>query len=208
MQPNRSLSVSGPAGFSAHVSSVAEQAAAAYEHGRVTFMLKAIATETGGDVLRRCRALAKNERTDDLLTFDDFHRVVSNFPISLSASRLVNHAISGTKKKTSYDYSVHADPMSTIPELFKNFRVVPFVSAWKLYYGEQGVNTVCGVVFPRRGFQNGMIVHNHRQLGIDDESPVIANIEPDTKTRLYVQSFRGLLNQLMKSGWKAELVYA
>jgi hypothetical protein len=83
-------------------------------------------------------------------TFAEFNRVV-DFPMYLSAEPMMGAT------------PIHRDPHAVHPMWFKSFRSLPFV---KLY--EERLESWCdskqdrplGMVFPRKGFLQGLIIHN------------------------------------------------
>ena len=116
------------------------------------------------------------------LKFQVFNETFSTFPMVLGISRL------GGKH-------VHRDTNATEPARFRKFSRVPFVEAYSQFYDEnyskQDLRNL-GLVFPRKGFKQGMIIHN-------DESEVFWTsglcwvYKSKKGQRLYVQPFNDLL---------------
>lgn len=84
-------------------------------------------------------------------TFSEFHRVVSDFPMHLTAEPLINAK------------PLHRDPRAIHPMWFKSFRNLPIVKQYEerfeeLYRTFQG--KPFGMIFPRKGFAQGLILHN------------------------------------------------
>lgn len=84
-------------------------------------------------------------------TFSDFRRVVSSFPAYLLAEPMA-----GVQQ-------LHRDPRAIHPMWFKSFLSLPFVKLYEerleeLYDTKQ--KKPFGMVFPRKGFAQGLILHN------------------------------------------------
>jgi hypothetical protein len=111
-----------------------------------------------------------------LLTAAAFNDYFPQFPVLLGCSRLEVH--------------VHKDPASTEPSRFKQFHKVPFVDT---YYsvvesmGDAASHAPVGLVFPRKGFRYGMIMHNDdSEQGWFEGLCWVFKI-PDSAAKLYVQ---------------------
>jgi len=123
-------------------------------------------------------------------TFSDFHRVV-NFPIRLVAEPLLNEP------------PIHRDQRSIHPAWFRSFRGLPFVRKYEEHFEELGdlyKGTPIGMVFPRKGFQQGMILHNGDwELFVPPQSSCHLFKGGKThKMNLIVQPYIGFIDHLKK----------
>ena len=83
------------------------------------------------------------------LTFRAFEEVYPSFPIVLGASRLGG-------------VQLHLDQKAMIPALFKAFGAAPFMTAYEQFYetaAKRAGSRPVGLVFPRKGFKNGLVVY-------------------------------------------------
>jgi len=156
------------------------------------------------------RALRKELKEQDLelLTFRAFNSRFPTFPIALSCSR--NMAYTDRKGNVvAARGPLHTLAEAVHPQWFKKFMSLPFMYAyreiWDSMVTERAFRPL-GMVFPRKGFQQGLIVHNG-----DVEKFVPAGSSchlyvggGDKKMSLVVQPFTGLLDHIHDkgNGWK------
>lgn len=96
---------------------------------------------------------------------------------------------------------VHRDPGAAEPSRFRKFSDVSFVEAYREFYDDnyhpKDLRKL-GLVFPRRGFVHGMIIHN------DDTEMFWASglcwvYKSKKGQRLYVQPLNNVMEQVKKS---------
>lgn len=96
------------------------------------------------------KKVIKAESSDDFLCFAQLEEI-GNFPFRITTTSLTDNI------------SVHADDKSVHPLWFKSFRKIPFVRIFEERLEEYLENSdnskPFGMIFPRKGFQNGMIIH-------------------------------------------------
>lgn len=103
--------------------------------------------------LRRLKLLDKRKeilRETGGLAFADFNRVIP-FPIHLFSEAMI-----GMKP-------IHRDPKAIHPMWFKSFAMLPFVQKYGEVFDKlvnAGIDKPIGMVFPRKGFAQGLILHN------------------------------------------------
>ena len=84
------------------------------------------------------------------LTFDGFNVKFPNFPVVLTGT-----AMAGMKP-------LHRNTEAIHPMWFKSFRNLPFISFYEdqLVAADRHDPRPLGLVFPRKGFRDGLILHN------------------------------------------------
>jgi hypothetical protein len=113
-----------------------------WESGRVEWLLRRLKLNK-----ERLELLADSSTA--LYSFAEFNRVVP-FPVWLGSDRLKGHL------------PIHKDPRSIHPLWFKSFTSLPFMRAFEARFDELSAASngkPIGMVFPRKGFQQGLIVH-------------------------------------------------
>jgi hypothetical protein len=168
----------------------AERRAEQFEEGRVKFVLnRCKLLDHKRELLRaRARELGQFGR----LTFDLFNERFRDFPILLGS-----HTLGGIK--------LHQDQRSVLPNWFTNFPKLPFVEAYREFYvarHELANGRPLGVVFPRHGFRQGMIIHNG---GLDEywyrHTMVVYHGGTSKKSyQLFVQAFSPLIDAIYNKG--------
>lgn len=130
------------------------------------------------------------------LTFATFAMHHPGFPVRLAASRL-----DGVK--------LHTDPRAVLPALFRDFARVPFVVAYDALVEQRAGDDdrPLGLVFPRKGFRKGMIIHDG--AGLDpavSRGLVLTYQGRDPRHRLFVQPYQTFLEGLYRKGrgWRPE----
>lgn len=116
---------------------------ASWEHARVLHLLQVLN-------LKPVTNEIKQVSSDSLFTFDVFNELVSDFPVYLFAEALKSQP------------PIHRDDRSVHPLWFKSFKTLPFVKLYteRLKTMRVKIKRPVGMVFPRKGFQQGMILHN------------------------------------------------
>ncbi len=143
----------------------------AFERDRVAFVMKTLGC--GPKKLKDLRAAGRDMAGQPDLYFDCFNAMFPEFPFALGASTLrhlpLPYKTRGEQTKTtSPDYTVHRDYHSLEPMRYKAFEQVPFVVAYGKMSDrlqEVAVGRSVGLVFPRRGIIQGLMIHddiNHR----------------------------------------------
>jgi hypothetical protein len=165
-----------------------------WEHARVRYTLQRLRlTRYQKEFLQFVR-----QQTDETYyNFRLFDQFFPSFPIALACDRL----------KEDSKEPLHRDPKAFHPQWWKNFMRLPFIPAYQKFYDSIGAHTMtrhCGLVFPRRGFQQGLVVHNGEFA--DYVSPghtAHVYLAPDGHQMLFVQPFQNLLDHIWGvSGWR------
>lgn len=170
--------------------------AASWEHARVDCVMKRLKLAGHRKAVMRIVSEATGVSR---LTFRAFSEFFPTFPMFLGADDL------GHLPKP-----LHLLQEAILPAWFRNFRHLPFILPYEAFYdglGEEAGLKPVGLVFPRRGFQQGLVVHN---------GPVDKFVPPRTPCFLYaggekamslvVQPFIGLLDHIYARGrgWKPD----
>jgi hypothetical protein len=181
------------------------------------------------DYRRQMAREARDQTGESWLTFHRFNQKFTSFPFALCCHRLLGVPLANTsgpttlenesdldaalsaQNKTPSDYAVHKDPRSAEPQRFKSFQAVPFVLAYLQQFrqmeSERDMRSV-GMIFPRKGFQLGMIIHNDegerywtRGLCWVYKGRVLGQ-----DRKFYVQPYSALLEGIYNKGrgWKPE----
>jgi|TARA_R110000824_G_scaffold265278_2_gene454176 hypothetical protein len=122
---------------------------AKWESARVEYAVRRL--KLGTHVLRELRA----QEGGSALSFENFNDRFPTFPMLLSASTLPG------------EQPMHRHPKGIHPMWFKSFTGLPFMRFYEdelakhqsEVFGGDG-SRVLGMVFPRKGFAQGLIVHN------------------------------------------------
>lgn len=137
-----------------------------FERDRVAFVLKSMGI--GSRRTNAIREKGKQVSGKADLYFDVFNDAFPGFPFVLGSSTLRNVVLPYTTrthkvKTTPMDYRVHQDYHSLEPMRYKNFPHVPFVIAYFQLIERveaQAQGRPIGLVFPRRGIMQGLIIHD------------------------------------------------
>jgi len=127
---------------------MAARADAAFEEGKVNYLLKTFNYNVRKAAAQLCKLAEQTVGSPDL-TFRAFHQQEPSFPLYLGASRL-----NGVQ--------LHLEPTAMLPALFKAFGAAPFVQFYDQFYeanAERAGDRPVGLVFPRKGFKNGLVVY-------------------------------------------------
>lgn len=170
----------------------------AYEHAKVQFMLKQLGLS------KRKRQLvewiARNDE-DTRLTFTAFNEVFSSFPVWVTGTNLGD-----------LSDALHLHQKATLPNWFKTFTSLPFIKHYTEAYAAAGnlaTEKPVGLVFPRKGFKQGLIVHNGDwQTFVPPKSSCHLYVGGGNRkqTVLLVQPFSTFLTHVYRNGrgWKPE----
>jgi len=141
-------------------------------HARVRYTISRLGL---GSFKRRLMRKAAELQDEAFLNFKLFDEEFPTFPVLLGCTRLsVDHPKLRRKKGEEEDpvdlkgviapgKQLHRDPRAFHPEWFKNFMRLPFMYWYQDLYEEWGgVDNPkpVGLVFPRKGFAQGLVVHN------------------------------------------------
>jgi len=158
-----------------------------FESSRVEWTLRSLGLEA-----QRREILQGIESLGGYFTFSEFNRVVS-FPINL-----ISESLHG-------EMPIHRDQKSTHPMWFKGFRSLPVIQKYEDYlndYLQDGTpKKPLGMVFPRKGFSQGLIVHNGDfDLYVPPKSSCHVYKGGTTHSmNLIVQPYMGLINHLKET---------
>ena len=127
-----------------------EELAAGREHTLVGWVLKRIKQ---GHKQREMLSKAEEELGRTLLTFDMFNDAFPTFPIRLHFNGLCQ-----------LNPPLYKNPKSLFPCWFRDFKHLPIIHPYSALFAMtghiNGVSKPLGMIFPRKGFQQGMILHN------------------------------------------------
>ena len=134
------------------------------------------------------------------LTFAAFNTEFHTFPVFLGCSRLRHIPV-----------SLHCFKGAILPLWFKTFLKLPFMPPYmELHnsFGESAKLKPIGLVFPRKGFQKGLVVHNGEfHMFVPPQSSVHVYHGGGRKPLdLIVQPFSSFLDHIYRHGhgWKFE----
>ena len=171
-----------------------------FEAGRVGYVMKQLGL--GPKLVNELYAYREALTGVRELHLADFNAVYTGFPVYLGAHTL--RCMAGPwPQPTAADYCVHRDRFSAEPSRFKGFAKVPFVVAYQDFFNgafHEANGRPLGLVFPRRGFQQGMIIHNDESERFWHEGLCWVYKMPRTEHRLYVQPFSYFMDAVRASG--------
>ena len=173
---------------------------ASWEHERVRHLMKKLGMSKEEE--RKLSKECENFCGDPLLRFDVFRSQYPTFPFLLSANRLRRMQLPHIDKETPNNYQVHADPACFEPARYKQFERVPFVVAFhELQEQVDDPHQTIGVVFPRKGLRQGMVIHNDlsEQYWLNGSSWVY---KAKDGSKLFVQPFEALIMGIRNARWK------
>lgn len=179
---------------------MAARSDAAFEEGKVNYLF-AVFKMNARLAGRRVRDREEADRGRPDLTLRAFNDEFESFPLLLGASRLGG-------------LQLHLEQAAFIPALFKAFGRAPFVTAYERFYeaaeGRAGGRPV-GLVFPRKGFKNGMVVYAADTLDaipVGQREAVLVYTAGTKKHRQYVlvRSFQRTLEAIHAGGhgWRPD----
>jgi hypothetical protein len=178
-----------------------------WEHARVRYALGRLGL---GSYRKRLEKKARDLQGTDYLTFALLDEEFPTFPIRLTANRMATtEKKEGGEKKIVPAEPLHRNPKAFHPEWFKNFLALPFSKLYEEAFGSLGQVTQLkpiGMVFPRRGFPQGLVIHNgdvHDFLSPQSSCHLYVGGGKKPMT-LVVQSFQSMLDCIHKvQKWRA-----
>lgn len=136
------------------------------------------------------------------LRFAAFNELFPTFPFRIGCHTLRGLPLPYGDKKTPMDYWVHRDNQSVEPARFKKFNWVPFKIAYDQLV-QQMANPAdlrkIALVFPRKGFTDGMVIHNDESENYWHTGLCWVYKQADG-SRLYVQPFTALIEAIYHQG--------
>lgn len=184
----------------AHHDRMTARAGIAFEEGKVSYLLgvfKLNIRKVGNEL----RQIEEAERGQPNLTFRAFHSAYPTFPLVLGTDRLAGAAL-------------HLNPKAMIPSLFKEFSQAPFVTAYDAFYEKnagRASGRPLGLVFPRKGFKQGMLIHaaeTPTDLPLCAKESLLCYVGGTKKHRhwLVVRSFARVLEAVHNGGhgWRPD----
>lgn len=165
---------------------------ARYEHSRVCFTIGRVGlSKYLKPMIKRCSTYGLDGR----LTFRAFNATFPSFPFWLGCSRLDG-------------LELHLDKNSIQPAWFKRFRTLPFFLEFRQLFDDLGDDVETkpvAFVFPRKGFQQGLVIHNGdlRYIGEHGSAHVYYG-GGKSPLNLVVQPYSSFLDNLYAKGhgWK------
>ena len=180
-----------------------EESEAQWEHTTVN---RAVSKLGIGNMRRSLIRSNKEAGRGQLLKLLTFREMFHTFPIHLESSRLRDIPVPEIGKMTPRKYRTELCPRYWEPARFKSFNRVPVVDLFNSLVDSLpeeviGIRPV-GLVFPRRGFKYGMIIHNDdsEQLWETGSAWVYKGTEA-RPARQYLQPFDQVLAAIQGSGW-------
>lgn len=172
----------------------------AFEEGKVTYLLKAFKLHVR-NASRVLREAQENATGTPNLTLSAFNSVFPSFPMYLGASRLGG-------------IQLHLENSAMIPAMFKTFGATPFVSAFDAFYEvseDRSGGRPVGMVFPRKGFKNGLIIYatdDLKVLPFGEREGYFAYVSGKKKAQqwLLVRSFQKTIEAIHNGGhgWRPD----
>jgi len=150
---------------------------ASWEHSRVMHIVQVMGYKNLVSDLKRVSQ-------GSLFTLGDFVQVCDDFPVYLFAETLKGSP------------PIHRDNRSVHPIWFKSFTSVPFVKVYIERSKTFPTDRPVGMLFPRRGFQQGMIIHDGDPERFLPPGSSCHLYRGDGGTTMIVQPFTGFLNHL------------
>jgi hypothetical protein len=159
-----------------------------WESGRVDWTLRRLGLE-------KQRREMFSSSDSGVYTFAEFNRVV-DFPVFLFAEPMIGAL------------PLHRDPKAIHPMWFKSFRGLPFVQRYEEHFETliaTHKNKPLGMVFPRKGFSQGLVIHNGdwELLVAQQASCHIFKGGRKHAMNLIVQPYNGFIDNIREGlGWK------
>jgi hypothetical protein len=170
-----------------------------YEDKRLEFVFK----RSGLTAIRK-ELVTRQERStgDPFLTFSVFNDTFPTYPLRLSSSRLDGKEL-------------HKERTAALPRWFEHFRGLPFVAPFHAFLssiGESSDLKPTGLVFPRKGFRQGLIIYNGdlNEYRIKGGEFVFETSLSDSRTMTYhVRPFSAVVEGIYNGGrgWKPTNLY-
>lgn len=172
----------------------------AFEEGKVSYLLGVFKFNVRKSSMALRAANATMTGRDDL-TFQAFNAEYGSFPILLGTSRLGG-------------ISLHLEATAMLPALFKAFGAAPFMTAFDEFYEKNAARAsgrTVGMVFPRKGLKNGLIVYaadDPHVLPFGEREAYFTYVGGSKKDRhwILVRSFQKTLEAIHNGGhgWRPD----
>lgn len=158
------------------------KAALQYESTRVEWTLKRLNYD-------QARKQLYSQGTPGEYTFAEFGQIVSDFPMELFCD----------PRKGCIP--IHRDQKATHPQWFKSFKKLPFVEGYlnKLSSTRTDPNKPLGMVFPRKGFAQGLLLHNGSHEDFVPPRGSCHLYKLDDGLHLVVQPYQTFVDQIKNS---------
>lgn len=118
-----------------------------WEHARVRYAMTRLRLDKRWQ--RVVQAYGEQHQGHAHLQFASFNAVFSDFPLALAADCLYGQT------------PLHASSKAVLPRWFQTFRDLPFVPPYLDFAaGDAGKRRPAGLVFPRKGLAQGLVIHN------------------------------------------------
>ncbi len=184
-----------------------------WEHARVRYTLTRLGLAKYNSQMSR---KVSDRPEEAYLTFELFDEFFPSFPMILSTDRLSTVEVQKTgSKELDETAKVDAPPLhqnlkAVHPRWFKSFLALPFIPPYEEIFNKRGSGTKLrpvGLVFPRKGFPQGLVVHNGDVYDfVSQKSGCHYYLGGGKKPmNLVVQSYQSLLDQIRRvKHWKPE----
>lgn len=156
-----------------------------YEEGRVRYLLKFLFPKTANTLERDIR---KKNGSD--LTFAGFNDECATFPVMLGAVKPAR--------------ALHVDESCFLPNLFNNFTKSTIFKLFEKFFEENCdriASRPSGLVFQRKGFPHGGIIHTFEGLSLVGPVLVWPLLKTKETKHLYLHRFDNFLTSVRESGW-------
>jgi hypothetical protein len=168
----------------------AERQVQLWESARVEWTLRRLKLEPQRKEVLRCSP-------DKSYSFANFHAVICNFPIRLFA------------EFSPGVVPLHRNSRAIHPLWFKSFRQLPFVDLYLRRYDElpeEKKITPVGMIFRRKGFAQGLILHNGDwETFLPESSSCHIFRGGKRQMNLMVQPYIGFLDHVREGlGWQPQ----
>jgi hypothetical protein len=209
-----------------HAAAMREEAILAYEHGRVNYTLGRVGL---GDLKRHLLRESRRNLETGRFTFLQFNEHFRNFPVYLGCSNLSETVLAPReerdakepelrpveedrpqkkkreKKKPRGPHQLELRQDAILPKWFMEFSHLPFYDVYLAMHervAEKADGRPVGLIFPRKGIRQGLIIHN---------GDMDTYVPEKTSCHLYrgggrhpivlvVQPYAGFLDHIYKNG--------
>ena len=162
-----------------------------FEHAKVRYVMQRVGLSKRVSELQRT---ISSNRDEQVLSFEAFRSAFPDFPVQLTCVNINKPPL-------------HRDRHAVHPRWFRNFRHLPFYKPYAEFYENVGDGlTPVGLIFPRKGFQQGLVLHNgplEEYVPSNGGAHVYVGGGKEPMT-LVVQPLSCLLDQIYRKGrgWK------